>query len=812
MHIPLDHYRILGVPNDATLDQLQQAFEDRLQQLPRQQYSNTAIAARKQLLEESFVVLADSDRRALYDESLKGESTDDESSVPGEKVKQHSLNLSSKQLPGALLLLQEIGDYQTILEVGRDYFSQPIDLAQMPVATGTHEEDMVLSMALAYLEVGREEWQQSQFENAAEALQAGLAVLEQEQRFPDVQAEIHEDLSKLRPYRILEALSTSTKKPGVRQKGLNLLEEMLRERGGLDGTQEDRSGLNVQDFLRYIQQLREHLTTEEQQALFEREAAQSSAVASYLAVYTLIARGVSQGVPRLIQGAQRLLAQLSDRQDIAIEQGMCWLLLGQPIAAHQSVLRTKDQDSLSFLRQYSEGAPDLIPGLYLYTENWLQQEVYPYFQELRHKRVSLKNYFNNPDIQKALSEVDLGGRITASAAVLPRGEDEAALPNFAVSPSVSSPQFANVASGANQRVSPPRPQNAESRPTPVAASAARMDSDLESLTWSSKDPVLNAFLAEHRQSAGQTTATVQTPSPSAGQAKQRLIGQMGDMGERSDSERSAAAVSGYAASSSTHGQGNYFPSSTTTIAPPPTQQSAQRNVAASAQAGQQRVRSTARKSRNWLPIVIPLLLGTGVVAGALALGQVFSTKTVDVSSSPSPQASFSASPATAPTSAASSATKSNSKPTGTATAPTAAPAATVSASPQPIASTVELTAADAQTIIQTWQTVKAEAKGSSYNSARLKDVLAGSVLAEWQTSVAQDKASKLYSKYTLNRLEVASVKPNGKNQALVEATIQEKREDYTNNKLATQQSDTYRVLYRLERQGQEWLIKGMQVL
>lgn len=800
MQIPLDHYRILGVPSDATLDQLQQAFEDRLQQLPRQQYSNAAIAARKQLLEESFVILADPERRTLYDQSLKHESEHYDPAEPEETVKKHSLNLSSKQLPGALLLLQEIGDYQTILEVGRDYFSQPIDLAQMPVVTAAYEEDVVLSMALAYLEVGREEWQQSQFENAAEALQAGLAILEQEQRFPDIQSEIHEDLCKLRPYRILEALSTSSKKPEIRQKGLNLLQEMLQERGGLDGNKDDRSGLNVQDFLRYIQQLREHLTTEEQQALFEREAAQSSAVASYLAVYTLIARGVSQGQPRLIQGAQRLLSQLSDRQDIAIEQGMCWLLLGQPIAAHQSVLRTKDQDSLAFLRQYSEGAPDLVPGLYLYTENWLQQEVYPYFQELRHKRVSLKNYFNNPEIQRALSEVDLGGKgASVKTKVSNTDEAVAALSTFAVNQPVSSPQFVNAANAAKKEEATGAPLNREIHQAPTAPAArntTRLDPDLESLTWSSEDPVLNAFLTQHRKSGSPTTETVQT-SPSAGQAKQRLIGQMGV--EPTTEQPSPTPI----VTSSAPLRPQWEPQLPTTFTSSPVQQPAQRGTAPGTQSGPKK-RLTARKPRKWVSILLPVLLGAGVVSGALALGRMLQ-KAGDVS--PSPIATSAVSPTTT-----------TSSPTAAPTSPVATGSAKVAAtvplqpSPGANAASETLTKTDAQTIIQNWQTIKAEAKGNGYNSSKLKEVLAGSVLAEWETSVAQDKANQVYSKYTLNRLEVASVKPNGKNQAMVEATVQEKREDFANNKLFSQKSDTYRVLYRLERQGQEWLIKGMQVL
>ncbi len=411
MQISLDFYRMLGVPTRATPEQLQQAFEDRLQQMPRQEYSSAAIATRKQLLEEAFVVLADPKKRESYDQKwLEQEQPAESGPTLGLR-----LDISDAKLSGAMLLLQEVGSYQQILDIGAAYLQRPIDLNQVPTRAGALEEDVILALALAHLELGREQWQQSQFKSAGEFLQKGLDLLEQEQRFPDVQAEIKGDLYKLRPYRILELLNDPDASAESRAEGLGLLQAMLDDRDGIDGNQDDESGLSVNDFLRFIQQLREYLTVEEQQTLFEREAARPSAVASYLAVYALIARSVSEGKPDLVKRAKALLVQLGDRQDIAIEQGMCWLLLGQPEAAHQSILISHDQESLGFMRQYSEGASDLIPGLYLYTENWLQQEVYPYFRDLAGRSVSLQHYFNDPAIQKALSTLESADGGTAQS-------------------------------------------------------------------------------------------------------------------------------------------------------------------------------------------------------------------------------------------------------------------------------------------------------------------------------------------------------------------------------------------------------------
>lgn len=394
MRIPLDLYQILGVPIQATPEQIEQAFADRCQQLPRQEYSKSAIAARTQLLQDAHAVLSNSDARTAYDQSILAESAPPDIG---------SMELQESQLVGALLLLQEQSDYERIAHLGAEYLKRSIDLNRLPSANNGSDEDVILAMALANLEAGRECWQQKQFEKASDVLQSGLKLLTQEQLFPAVQREIELDLYKLRPYRILELLAEPEGDINKRQQGFSLLQVMLDERGGIDGPQDDLSGLSVDDFLRFIQQLRCHLTVKEQQDLFTKESERPSAVASYLLVYALVAKGCSQGKPEFIQQAKLALTELADRQDIQVEKSMCYLLLGQPGAAIQTLPLSRDQESLEFIHQYSEGSEDLVPGLFLYTERWLQQEVYPYFRDLADTQVSLQSYFNDEHIQAYLN-------------------------------------------------------------------------------------------------------------------------------------------------------------------------------------------------------------------------------------------------------------------------------------------------------------------------------------------------------------------------------------------------------------------------
>ncbi|HAE05169.1 MAG TPA: molecular chaperone DnaJ, partial [Richelia sp.] len=74
MHIPLDYYRILGLPLAASEEQLRQAYSDRIAQLPRREYSQVAIAARKQIIEEAYIVLFDPLKRREYEQEYLSHS------------------------------------------------------------------------------------------------------------------------------------------------------------------------------------------------------------------------------------------------------------------------------------------------------------------------------------------------------------------------------------------------------------------------------------------------------------------------------------------------------------------------------------------------------------------------------------------------------------------------------------------------------------------------------------------------------------------------------------------------------------------
>lgn len=423
MQIALDFYRILGLPPQASLEQIRHAYRDRSLSLPRREYSDTAIAARRRIIDKAYEILSDPIYHQAYEpepqspelrseqlEPNPPQATQVEPQTQAPQTQEpveipQTIEVSDRDLVGVLLLLHELGEYEQVIDINNSYSSSKQISTTLSLQRLDSDRDIVLTVALSHLEVGRDLWKQRNYDDAARELESSYEMLLREGLFLSIRSEIQADLFKLRPYRILELLSTAEELTPDRQQGLTLLHEMLEERRGIDGTGNDYSGLDIDGFLRFIQQLRGYMTTTEQQALFEDEARRPSAVASYLAVYALIAKGFSQKQPALIRRAKGLLVKLSSRQDIHLEQAVCALLLGQAEEASRTLEQSGERERLDFIRDRSEGEPDLLPGLCLYCQTWLQEEVFPHFRDLRDLGADLKEYFADNLVQQYLEEL-----------------------------------------------------------------------------------------------------------------------------------------------------------------------------------------------------------------------------------------------------------------------------------------------------------------------------------------------------------------------------------------------------------------------
>jgi len=771
MHISLDCYQLLGLPIQATPEQLEQAYQDRQQQQPLHHYSTTTLAARQQLITQAYQTLRNPITRSQYDQALASYNqtlktqTQPEDSPPG-------LHVEEVQLSGALLLLYELGAYTQAMELGQQHLSGGIFNLRRPyTGSALTESDILLTVALSYLELGREQWQQGHYEPAAYYLQGGLDVLASENQFSDVQSQLKTELYRLRPYRILELVSHPDLDSSERQRGLMLLKDMLLERQGIDGSRDDHSGLGIDDFLKFIQQLRAYLTTAEQQELFEAEARRPSAVGTYLASYALLARGVSQHQPALIRRAKSLLKRLLPHQDVYLEMASAALLLGQTQEALQMLHNTQDTDALAFIQEYSLNSPDWLPGLYHYTSQWLESEVYPAFRDLIGQSVGLEAYFADDQIQ-------------AYADALTAETTTPESPPVAVAPLVLTELTSQ--SGSSSPTSSPQEYSWPSLPTFTQTPLATPTSPAPVA------PIATSATPTPATSATPTPATPAAPTPpwlpslTAPTAPYDGIPDLPASltAPRPDPEHPAPPPPpGPGESLSRNGAADPTPASSDHPLPP-------------------RPRTRLRIAHPIRFASVCSVLVLGMVGLGLAVRALWFNTSPDPAwsnaTSPEPVEPIQPSPLLTPV-----------NPDPGLVAPV-----TPASSPPVNSDHSILTTEMAQARIALWQNIKASALGQDYRVESLSKILAEPALSRWQSTAQTSQFEKSYWQFQLESIEVESLRPLGTDRFEVMARIREAAKFYQNNQLQANQSyeDDYRVRYVFIQQGNEWFIREMKVI
>ncbi|HEY9597878.1 MAG TPA: IMS domain-containing protein, partial [Cyanophyceae cyanobacterium] len=697
-----------------------------------------------------------------------------------------SIEINNEQFVGALLILQELGEYELVLKLGQPYLGTRDSINLDKGRLGDPHlvrPDIVLTIALSCLELGREQWQQGQYENAATSLETGQEILLREGLFPTVRGEIQADLYKLRPYRILELLALPEETIVERRNGLRLLQDMLQERMGIDGAGDDQSGLSIDDFLRFIQQLRGYLTAAEQQNLFEAEARRPSAVATYLAVYALLGRGFAQRQPALIYRAKQLLTRLGRRQDVHLEQAVCALLLGQTEEASKALELSQEYEPLAFIREHSQGAPDLLPGLCLYGERWLQKSVFPHFRDLRQQKASLKDYFADEQVQAYLENLPVESPGESN--------NEWTMVDSQKTAYATAPPTRSLSETLTLRRSDAQPMSAESRSwsreAPEAAGTtlqavgepARVGSQ-----WSSqREPAVTASsrtaTTERSPSSGvstlpsaqrlsrtaapgDSTATSSPQEPSGRSPRRQRLPKGGADGQGVETVPKPSAGMGVGLERTPPGKLQRLPEKP----------------------------KSSTKNKRLIFIAIASVAGVGLL-GLLLVGLSWLQKTLQ---------GFSASPLEGEQ----------------AQVQLAAPPIEIPApGSQIMAPSGPLTKDTAQQVIQTWLSTKSAALGRNHQVQQLEQILVSPVLQIWRQRAQEAQQNNSYWQYK-HSVEVNSVEASDTNpdQASVDAAVNESAQFYQGGQLnqSSSYNENLRVRYDLVRREGQWFIRGMTVV
>ncbi|KAK4390753.1 protein ACCUMULATION AND REPLICATION OF CHLOROPLASTS 6, chloroplastic [Sesamum angolense] len=440
--VPLDFYRVLGAESHFLGDGIRRAYDARVSKPPQYGYSDDALISRRQILQAACETLANPSSRGEYNQGLAEDEFDTIlTQVPWDKV------------PGALCVLQEAGETELVLQIGGSLLRE-----RLPKS---FKQDIVLSMALAYVDLSRDAMALSppDFIRGCEVLEMALKLLQEEgasNLAPDLQAQIDETLEEISPRCVLELLGLplGDEYQSKRGEGLQGVRNILWAVGG-GGAAAIAGGFTREDFMN---EAFLRMTAAEQVDLFA--ATPSNIPAESFEVYGVALALVSQAFlskkPHLIQDADNLFQQLQQTKitaigssssaysvrenreiDFALERGLCSLLVGEVdecrawLGLDKEDSPYRDPSIINFVIEHSTGnqEDDLLPGLCKLLETWLMEVVFPRFRETQDVRFKLGDYYDDPTVLRYLERLGGAGRspLAAAAAIARIGAEATAV-------------------------------------------------------------------------------------------------------------------------------------------------------------------------------------------------------------------------------------------------------------------------------------------------------------------------------------------------------------------------------------------------
>ena len=834
MRIPLDYYQILAI-TESNLSELEEAYRDRLLQLPRQGYSDAAIESRKQLITVAYEVLSDACQRELYatgavSATLTG--TDDGamngSTQPANFERRSELEIAPEHFLGGLLILFERGEYEEINSICMPYLGNngwnsnsgslhphlPVQLTPSgnlrttaamsqiePAAVNRLKRtptgdcviplkpDIVLTMIFSFLELGDREWRDGCFEAATIHFDTAQKILVQEDLFPQIQGQIERRLDRLRPYRIASLVALPLEQHDRRRQGIQFLEDLLETACTHESQCQERFGLNSDRTIQFIHETLPHLTAAEQRNLFSQVARDSyqlgtnalnvmQLACTYLHIHASIAQGFAYRNPQSIYTAQQILQyRLSQRLDVTIEQAICALLLGQTDEAQRLLDRAPESGQLVVIRQQSQGCGDLLRGLCWYIESWLKDEVFPCFRDLSQSDPSIDAYFQDPDVQDFAERVPVAdSSIAGWATSVPKLIDVPA----------SGDLSGNFPSDDDRTLIQPLDAGAM---TPgnirrAGHSTAAWHSAQDRL---GSGKVVPAMRVEHP-----LTAPVEPPIPTAsaidGATDDNLIHFEQERQRRRPSMPTARTIDGQFEAvgiEDTRYHPPIVPTATSQLVPTPKAKSTAKMT-------------RSRRSRRKLSIPRILLVGTGALAclwGVIWLVNAILRGLTDPAPISSAITTYSPSPAIP-----------KSEPKVVSPAPKQPPKLATGALSNDLA----------QQTVTKWLSAKSRSLGRDYETDRLKEILAEPALSSALDRAQTAKVNGVRWEYTHPQVTIEPMKPIDPTAttAKVAAKVTEDAKYFESERLnpARSYSKTFIVEYDLVRQADRWYVKDMDVV
>ncbi|KGF96968.1 hypothetical protein EU96_1608 [Prochlorococcus marinus str. MIT 9302] len=388
MELPLDHFRLIGVTPSASSEEILRAFQLRLDKTPDEGFTYEVLTQRSELLRLTADLLTDPESRREYENLLINGAS--------------GLEFSSNREVAGLILLWESGSPKEAFKITRKALQPP----QTPALGSSREADLTLLAALTARDSAIQEQQFRSYSNAADFLHEGIQLLQRMGKLGELRKELEEDLASLLPYRILDLLSRDISDQESHKKGLNMLENLIIKRGGLEGNNKSEYGdyLNQQEFEVFFQQIKPYLSVQEQIDLFLELQKRGSLEAGFLAFLALSAIGFSRRKPEKLFEARRILKKLNlSGLDSMPLIGCLDLLLADIDQASARFSSSSDEKLRDWLNNYPGNK---LEAICIFCKNWLENDVLVGYRDIDSKDVDLDSWFEDREIQEFVEKLE----------------------------------------------------------------------------------------------------------------------------------------------------------------------------------------------------------------------------------------------------------------------------------------------------------------------------------------------------------------------------------------------------------------------
>lgn len=388
LDIPVTCYQIVGVRYQAEKDEIVKSVMDLKNAEIEEGYTADAVVSRQNLL-------LDVRDKLLFEPEYAGNIRE---KVPPKTP----LRIPWAWLPGALCLLQEVGEEKLVLDIGQSTLQHPDAKPYM--------HDLLLSMALAECAIATVSFEKNNISHGFEALARAQCLLRSKISLGKMKllSQIEESLEELAPACTLELLGKPcTPENAERRLGaIAALRELLRQ--GLDV----EAPCQVQDWPCFLSQVLNKLMATEIVNLLpwdnlavtrknkkslesQNQRVVIDFISFYIALTAHIALGFSSKQTDLITKARTICECLisSEGIDLKYEEAFCLFLLGQADEAEvverlqQLELNSDPASQNSILGKDVSRANQSL-------ETWLKNNVLSLFPDTRDCSPSLVNFFS----------------------------------------------------------------------------------------------------------------------------------------------------------------------------------------------------------------------------------------------------------------------------------------------------------------------------------------------------------------------------------------------------------------------------------